>query len=202
MPTTADPQAVPLNVWLADHDAPTAAALRHRLIRRLVETYSPTGGAVVELVSGDGGVRAAAGAAGRRVICPRRAPTCAGGRHSPSRNAPAVSADLAMALPPASHLRPPRPHPLSSSAAAVLCRRAATLLRPGGFLVLGTLGRNPRSGRDPISGAVVGASDAGLGYYQHLVVLLDAGLDPAGTEAGRPRRQGHADLVVFARTAR
>lgn len=199
MPTTADPRSVPLNIWMADLAA-TAAGIRRQLACRLVETYSPPGGVVVDLSPGRREVLAAAASAGRGAVALRQPPGCAGRPRTPALDAMQASADLAVALPPASHLRPPRPHPLSGAAAAILARRSAPLLRPGGYLVVGTLGPASGARRDPISCAVAAATQTGLSYYQHLVVLLDDELDQEPPSKNRSRRLAHADLLVFTRT--
>jgi len=67
--------------------------------------------------------------------------------------------------------------------------------------VVGTLGWAPGARRDPASGAVSAASDAGLACYPHLVVLLTTELDTEGTGPGS-RRLAHADLPLFIRRER
>lgn len=203
MPTTADPRSVPLNIWPAD-PAANATGVRRQLAALLVETYSPPAGAVLDLCPGRGEVLAAATSAGRGAVALRQPPGCAGRPRTPALDAIAGTADLVVALPPASHLRPARPHPISPTAAKIMARRAAPLLRPGGYLVLGTLGHTREEARDPVTCAVAGATGAGLAYYQHLVVLLDVDLDREPATAALEDRRGrlaHADLVVFTRTA-
>lgn len=195
MPTT-DPKAVPLNVWVPE-PAPTGTALRRHLAARLVETYSAPASVVIDLCPERGEVLAAAASAARGVVALRQPPGCAGRPRPPALEALAGAAALAVALPPASHLVPPRPHPVSATAAKVLCRRAAPLLAVGGYLVIGTLGRGAGSRPDPISAAVGAAAEAGLDYHQHLVVLLDSERDPAPSATGSGRRLAHADLLVF-----
>lgn len=199
MPTTADPRSVPLNIWVAD-PAATATGVRRQLASRLVETYSSPRGVIVDLSPGRGEVLAAASSAGRGAVALRQPPGCAGRPRTPALDAMQETAELAIALPPASHLRPPRPHPLSGAAAAILARRAEPLLRPGGYLVVGTLGRASGARRDPVSCAVAAATQAGLSYYQHLVILLEHELDRETPPKNRRGRQAHADLLVFTRT--
>lgn len=207
MPTNANPRSlkdrpVPLNIWPADPVA-NATGVRRQLAARIVETYSPPAGTVIDLCPGRGEVLAAATSAGRGAVALRQPPGCAGRPRTPALDAIAAAADLVVALPPASHLRPARPHPISPTAAKITARRAAPLLRPGGYLVLGTLGR-PGGGRDPITCAVAAALETGLAYYQHLVVLLDVGLDrqpPPTPSEDRRCPLAHADLLVFTRTA-
>lgn len=202
MPTTADPRSindksVPLNIWPAD-PAANATGVRRRLAARLIETYSPPAGTVIDLRPGRGEVLAAATSAGRGAVAVRQPPGCAGRPHTPALDAIAATADLVVALPPASHLRPARPHPLSLNAARITAGRAAPLLRPGGYLVVGTLGR-PGGGRDPVTCAVAATTEAGLAYYQHLIVLLN--IDLERPQSDRRPRLAHADLLVFTRTA-
>jgi hypothetical protein len=196
MPTTADPRTVPLNIWVADQAA-TASGVRRQLAGRLVETYTAPGATVIDLSPGRGEVLAAAASAKRGAVALRQPPGCAGRPRTPALDAIAGSAELAFALPPASHLRPARPHPLSATAATILAQRAVPLLRPGGYLAVGTLGRAPGTRRDPVAAAVTAASQAGLSYYQHLVVLLDTDLDPEGSPQSRRPRLAHVDLLVF-----
>lgn len=208
MPTTTDPRSikdksVPLNIWPADPVA-NSTGVRCQLAAQLIETYSPPAGTVIDLCPGRGEVLAAATSSGRGAIALRQPPGCAGRPHTPALDAIAAAADLIVALPPASHLRPPRPHPISPAAAKIVARRAAPLLRPGGYLVVGTLGRPGGDGRDPVTCAVAAATDAGLAYYQHLVVLLEVDLDlepPTAAPEDRRGRLAHADLLVFTRTA-
>ena len=201
MPITAQPEAVPLNIWVAEQ-APTASGVRRGLAARIIEAYSSPGGVVLDFSPGRGEVLAAAASTGRGAVALRHPPGCAGRPRVPELDALHDSAELAVALPPASHLSPPRSHPLSAAAAAIVCRRAAPLLRPGGYLVVGTLGRAAGGRRDPVTGAVAAATGAGLRYYQHLVALLDADLVSGGVPAGGRRRLAHADLLVFTRSAR
>ena len=203
MPTTTHREGVPLNIWLPDpaNNPSSGSAVRRQVADRLVETYSPPDGVVLDLFPGRGEVLAAAATAGRGAVCLRVPPSCAGRAKTPALDAVESVADLAVAIPPATHLQPPRAHPMSTVAAGVLSRLAAPILRPGGFLVLGTLGRTPGGRRDPASGAVSAVAAAGLAYYQHLVVLLSTELDSEGTSSGM-RQLAHVDLLVFVRSER
>lgn len=203
-PKSIDDRSVPLNIWLAD-PATNATGVRRQLAARVVETYSPPAGTVIDLCPAQGEVLAAATSAGRGAVALRQPPGGAGHPRTKVLNAIAETADLVIALPPASHLRPARPHPISPAAAKITARRAAPLLRPGGYLVLGTLGRPGGGGRDPVTCAVAAATEAGLAYYQHLVVLLDIDLDGqpcSAPEEARCRELAHADLLVFSRAGR
>src|SRR5439155_20974167 len=130
---------------------PGGSALRRTLAARLVETYSSPGAVIADLVTGRGETIAAAAAAGRKAVAlhSRRGD----GPRRPKVKAVADAIDLAIALPPACCLWPPRAHPLSAATARILTRRTAPLLRPGAFLVLSSLGREHGS-EDPVTGTV------------------------------------------------
>lgn len=201
MPKPIHPEGVPLDVWLCSQDAaPTGHALRAHLARRLIDAYSPPEGFVADLAPGRGEGTAAAIGAGRRCV-PRVLALGRAGRGSAAPRAViAVVADLVLALPPASHLAPLRPHTPCRPPAEATARRAAALLRPGGFLVLGTLGGSQAG--DPVTAAVEAASEAGLAYFQHVVAVIPSDLDGTDDDAaGAERRLAHVDLVVFKRPA-
>lgn len=186
--TNTHPEGVPLNIWPVAAQA-GGSSIRRRLAAEAVEAYSPSRGLVVDLYPGRGEGLAAAAAAGRASVALPRA--CASdGRRRPAVVAELVgTADLVLALPGPDRLHPPRPHPLSPVAARVLAAQAAGLLRPGGFLVLGSVPA-PGTGRDPVSEAVEAATAEGFSYFQHVVALLcDADDQPCG----------HVDVLVFAR---
>jgi hypothetical protein len=206
MPNTTHSDRVPLNIWLPEEArTPTSgSAVRRHIADRLIETYSPPGGVVVDLCPGRGEVLAAASNAGRGAVVLQLPPGCARRPEPPTLDAVAGTADLAVALPFASDLWPPRAHPLSAVAAGVLSRRAAPLLRPGGVLVLATLGRTAATRRDPASGTVAAGGQAGLACYQHVVALL---VHELAAHCGAPesrcrRRLAHADLLVFMKEER
>ena len=201
MSTTTRSDAVPLNIWLPDEaETPTSGSdVRRHIADRVIETYSPPGGVIVDLAPGRGEVLAAAAKAGRAAVVLHLPPGCARRPEPPPLDAVKGTADLAIVVPPASHLRPPRAHPLSATAAGVASRQAAPLLRTGGFLVLGSLGCTAAARLDPVSNAVSAAGQAGLAYYQHVVALLVHELDasPGATGSRGRRRLAHADLLVF-----
>ena len=187
------PEGVPLDVWLPDRQSsPDGASLRFHMAARLIDAYSPPAGVVVDLLASDVDVLNAALERGRSGVLGSLAYAC----RRPAVGSLTAKADLAVSLPPASHLAPPRHYSVPAPMAASLCRRAASLLRPGGFLVLASVGRG--SGElDAPTQAVVAATDAGLAYFQHVVMLLDARAPEAVGE--NERSHVHADLMVFTR---
>lgn len=226
MPHPTHPEGVPLDVWLFNQDeAPSGAVIRRHLAARLVVTYSPADGVVVDIAPEGAEVLAAATEAGRRAVV---APTTGSRRRRPSSlDAVTGTADLAIVLPPASCLAPLRPHSLPAQEVGVLCRRVAPCLRSGGVWVVGSLGGAATGDHDQLADAVNAAASAGLAYFQHVVAvmafdLLTAGASPAGLPAeattrsrtdrpspatGNPhpatgtggRCLSHVDLLVFTR---
>ncbi|HSH58152.1 MAG TPA: hypothetical protein VK988_00635 [Acidimicrobiales bacterium] len=172
--------------------------MRRRMAADAVNAYAPVGGVVVDFLPGRGEVGAAARAAGRRAITLPAVSACEGRRHLAALSREEGSADLALALPSAMALATTRARPLSSLAGRVLAGQAATLLRQGGYLIVGSLGPK-RSGADPITGAVAAITAQGFVYFQHVVVLLrsDRKDNQAGVADGRA--VSHADLLVFER---
>ncbi|HSH59784.1 MAG TPA: hypothetical protein VK988_09135, partial [Acidimicrobiales bacterium] len=223
MPNPAHPEGVPLDVWLFNHDTATSPpSVRRQLATRLIEVYSPPGGVVVDLAPACGEVLAAATEAGRSTIVASTASVCESRRRPAVLDSVQGSADLVVVLPPAGRLAPPRAHNLSATALSVVCRRAAPLLRPGGFLVIGVVGGAPATHLDPLAAAVNGVASEGLAYFQHVVAVIPSCLGAAGrSPADRPflevtrmtpqasaessaagdgsRRLAHVDLVVLGR---
>ncbi|PLS74890.1 MAG: hypothetical protein CYG61_10250 [Actinobacteria bacterium] len=227
MPHPTHPEGVPLDVWLFNQDeAPSGAVIRRHLAARLVVTYSPAGGVVVDLAPEGTEVVAAATEAGRCVVV---APiTGSRGRRPVSPDAVTGTADLAIVLPPASCLAPLQPHSLPADEVGVLCRRAVPRLRSGGVLVVGSLGGTADGDRDPLAEAVNAAASAGLAYFQHVVAVMAFDLHTDGatpadrraeattrsrrarpspatasphpaTGTGSGRGLSHVDLLVFTR---
>lgn len=188
MPHPTHPEGVPLDVWLFSRDEPpTGAVIRRHLAARLVVTYSRAGGVVVDLAPEGGEVLAVATEAGRRVVV---APaTGSRGRRPVSPDGVTGTADLAIVLPPASHLAPLRPHSLPAEEVGVLCRRAAPCLRSGGVVVVGSLGGTAAGDRDPLAEAVNAAASAGLAYFQHVVAVMASDLHTAGARLAGPPAQ-------------
>lgn len=154
MPTTAQPEGVPFNIWLADLVS-NGSDVRCQLATRLIENYTPPAGLIADVSPGRGETLAAATTAGRRTVM-LRAPGRDGPVGRPDRGWTIWQEgfDLAVVVPPACRLAPPRPHPLSALTAGVFARRAASLLQPGGLLALGSLGHRPAD-TDPATAAVV-----------------------------------------------
>lgn len=183
MPNTTQPEGVPLDVWLFTHEAPaTNADLRRRMAARLIDSYSSPGGVVVDLDPGRGEVLAAATEAGRSAAVMLGHSLCEGRAGPAVLEALQASAELVVVLPPACRLAPPRPHSLSATAVAVLCRRSAALLRPGGFLVLGVVASRCSRNRDPLGEAVHVGAPVGLSYFQQLVAVVASGSDADGAQ--------------------
>ena len=170
---------VPLNVWLVGgrHAEP---ASRLDVSMAVIDAYTDPGDVVVDLVGADGEILGAITSAGRSVV----APTEASGR---LRAHDDLVADLVLAVPIGVHRPPPW--------CRVLNATARELLGVGGLFV--TLPFPTGRGADPVSATVASAAEAGLDYFQHVVVL-----DPRAT----PRRSGdvsvdgrHVDLLAFRR---
>ncbi|HVE46672.1 MAG TPA: hypothetical protein VNA57_07995 [Acidimicrobiales bacterium] len=203
-------EGVPLNVWLFNQDPPpTGAQLRRLLADRLIETYCPPSGVVVDLDPDGGEVLAAAASAGRSTAAVPPICACPAQRHQRTLEGLRASADLVVVLPRASRLVPPRPHALSPVTLSQLCRRSTALLRPGGFLVLGVVESAPAGAGHPLADAVHAAAPEGLAYFQHLVAvaatdLVDSTPASAIRGCGGPLRGGdrtaaHIDLLVLSR---
>ena len=215
MPTVTESEGVPLDVWLFDKPTPTTAlALRRQVAARLIDSYSPPGGVVVDLAPGAGEALAAATAAGRSAVAISSPPELGCRRRPAALDELRGMADLVLVLPPATRLAPLQPHAVSGAAMSALCRRAAPLLGAGGVLVLGAL-PGPHNGNvDPLAAAVDAGASVGLSYLQHVVVVI-ASADAAGEEppsgpvpsvgrvelagADDRRRVDHVDLVVLRR---
>lgn len=230
MSNPAHPEGVPLNIWLFNNEsAPVSpTGLRRHLAARLIDAYSPPGGVVVDLAPGRGEVLAAAVEAGRSAVVSTTAALCKGRWKPAALDSATDSADVVVALPPAKHLAPLRPHSVSSFALEILLRRAAPLLRPGGFMVVGFVGGAAVAHRDRLAVAVNAAASEGLSYFQHIVAVLASCADgtpdpatppplpdlmrmastgpsphtspPSGTAGAR--RQAHIDLLVLRRRER
>lgn len=186
MSSPAHPEGVPLNIWLLDKDtAMSPAAIRRDLAARLIETYCPPAGVVVDLAPGRGEVLAAAVEAGRSAVVSSPAALCKGRRKPAALDAASDSADVVAVLPAAKHLAPLRPHSLSGAALEIILRRAAALLRPGGFMVLGFVGA-AMADRDRLAVTVNAAASEGLSYFQHVVAVLAPCLDDAPERATPP----------------
>lgn len=203
-------EGVPLNVWLFNQDPPpTGAQLRRLLADRLIETYCPPSGVVVDVDPDGGEVLAAAASAGRSTAAVPSICACPARRHQRTLEGLRASADLVVVLPRASRLVPPRPHGLSPLALSQLCRRSTAMLRTGGFLVIGVVEGAPAGAGHPLADAVHAAAPEGLSYFQHLVAAVATDLveNTAASATsgfrGPPRSGGrtvaHIDLLVLAR---
>ena len=194
----ADPhnhEGVPLNVWILESATATdGSSLRRCVAERLIETYSPPAGVVVDLVAAGVVVLDAAIGRGRSAVLGLRPYACA----RPATESLSDTADLVVCLPPANHLEPPRDFAMPAVMVESVCRRAAVMLRPGGFFVLASVGRGTGA-LDPATRAVTATSAVGLDYFQHVVVLL--GWPAVERAAAVERRIAHADLVVARRPA-
>jgi hypothetical protein len=203
MARDTNPEGVPLTVWLvtpAGDDPNHGAARRRRLAALVLDAYCPPGGVTADFAPGRGEVLAAATATGRSAIALLPSPLCQG-RPPASLRDLRDRADLAVALPPESHLGPLRPHPLSSAAVDALARRAELVLRPGGMFVVGTVAA--ASSRDVVAESIEAATCRGLGYFQHVVAFVApevTAADAAPTD--EDRRVGHVDLLAFVRGSR
>lgn len=172
---------VPLSVWLfgGRHAEP---ASRLDVSMAVIEAYTDPGDVVIDLLGTDGEVLAAATSSGRSVVVPTKA-----GTHLDAFDGMSAVADLVLAI------------PIGIGVGRRPCRAvhatAARLLRPGGLFVTRPLGSRPSG--DPVSTTVASAAEAGLDYFQHVVVL--------NPSAG-PSRSGHVsvngnhiDLLTFRR---
>lgn len=189
-------EGVPLNIWPLAATRQGCSILRRELAARAVETYAPPGGIVVDLNAGEGEGLAAAVLSGRNAVVLPDASEAEGRRRSAALRSLAGTVDLVMALPAASHLDPPRPWSTSAVAARAVADQASTLLRPGGFLVLGIVGRDDH---DDVAATAAAVSEAGLAYFQHLVAILPDHAPERCGPGGRRRSTEHADVLVFAR---
>lgn len=192
MPDT-HPEGVPLNIWPCPPGG--GSRIRQETAARAIAAYAPAGGTVVDLHPGGGECLAAAASSGRNAVVLPMASLHEGRWRCAAVRGLAGAADVVLALPPATRLAPPRACGSSSLAAAALAEQAAVLLRPGGFFVLGVVGRE---GRDDVAEAVATVTAGCFSYFQHVVALL-ASPEPCGEGDGR--RLSHADLLVFERRA-
>ena len=198
MSHASEPEGVPLNVWLPPTQPNCGHVVRRQLAARVVDAYAPVGGLVIDLLPGRGEAIGAVRAAGRRATAMPGASGCDGRRRRAGLSRLEDSADLVLALPAAMAIGTGRSRPFSSLAGRVLAGRAANLLRPGGYLVLGTVGPD-ESGADPIADAVAAITAEGFIYFQHLVALLRSDLDDDRTSEVEGRAACHVDLLVFER---
>lgn len=196
MTDSTQPDRVPLNLWLCPGD--DGSASRHHLAVRAVETFSPRDGIVVDLVGRRGEVLAAAATTGRHALVLPAASPCQGRPRVSVLTHLRGTADLALALPAAISLRPPTRPTMSSRAAAVIAAQAATVLRPGGYLVVVTAPAGP--GSDPVSTAVAAVSACGFAYFQHVVAVVEPAT-PHDIAAGDGRVVAHLDVLAFCRRA-
>ena len=187
MPETDHP-SVPLNVWALT--GPPGTSVRRLLADRILDSFVPPSGVVVDATARGGDIVAGVLAGGRQVVVPppfRRLQ-----RRSRLPLARAATADALVALPPAIHLRPPRPWPVGRLGVGTLALKALAFVRPGGFLVVGSVSGADED-TDAVTATVDAATEAGLAYFQHVVALL---AELRGDESDA-RRVAHADVLVF-----
>ena len=194
MPDTTHPEGVPLNVWICPTG--TGSALRRHVAARLVDTYSSKGSVVADLAPGRGEVFAAIVAAGRSAMALRGARGRGRCRVSPLDEL-SETADLAIAIPPATSLGSTSA-PDFSPPAGVMAGRAARVLSSGGYLAMAVTSARRRS--DPVAASVAAVTAHDFVYFQHVVALVAIGAGTRRFENDR-RGVGHVDVVVFRRVA-
>lgn len=129
--------------------------------------------------------------------------------HTPLVDATPLGEDLGLDEPSIADLviaRHPHHGPTGPAhAARVLCAHAATLLRPGGVLAVVLDDPAPgRPWRDDSRAVLDAASDAGLGYLQHIVALRGEIRSSRLTRPRHPVRpagalhiRAHTDVLIF-----
>lgn len=180
--TRTHPADVPLAVWqlLPRGGGPETTTVRRALAAHVLDSYLPSGGAVLDLDPHGGDVGHAAlasGTASTVVAAPDEALAL---------GAFAGTFDLAVVLPPEGALKRGEAH-LPEAVAA----QAVDAIRPGGLAVLCVVGSTA------VGTAVCVAEAAGLRYIQHVVALLPDSLD--GQPASGDRRVAHVDVLVFSK---
>lgn len=163
---------VPLAVWRLGHPSPDASpSPRQQLAERIVHIYGRDNAVVTDIGHGTSG----------------------------ANEGSAASADLVVALPTDSFIVSMRSFAFPPDRCATLAQLASECLRPGGYLIVGSISG---PGVDPITSTVAAAARAGLPYFQHVVVLAAPVTSATPLTIGRcPRRPGHIDLLVFEKGA-
>ena len=184
MPSSRSTDRAPLAVWRLNHssiDNPHSA--RRQLAARILDVYGREATFVADAF-GD-----------VDDVCTERSEVVAFDLVRDDRACIATALDLVVALPDDRALDSLRPFAFPADARAALTRLASRRLRPGGFLVVGSIGG---TGVDPLASTIAAATDAGLSYFQHVVVLAASVTSATPLTIGRcPRRPGHIDLLVF-----
>jgi hypothetical protein len=184
MPSSPATDQVPLAAWRLNHsstDSPQSA--RRQLAARILDVYGREATFVADAF-GDAD-----------DLCTERSDLVAFDLVRDDQDCIANALDLVVALPGDRVLDALQPFAFPADTRAALTRLASRRLRPGGFLVVGSIGG---AGVHPLASTIAVATDAGLSYFQHVVVLAASVASPTPLTVGRCRRRpGHIDLLVF-----
>ncbi|MDQ1439253.1 MAG: hypothetical protein QOK43_2882 [Acidimicrobiaceae bacterium] len=177
---------VPLALWQLAPEGATEdqACGRSGLAQHIVDSYSAPGDVVLDLAPTGSDVALAAVRARRTPVVVVTTPGLGGAWPEAGLEGFDGHVALGVVLPPEPCFRTGRAFAPPRDAFVATVKQAAALLRPGGHLVVGFLGRGEALGT-----AVDLAAAGGLHYVQHVVALL-----ADGGERGPVR---HADVLVF-----
>jgi hypothetical protein len=188
MPSSPTPDRVPLAVWrLSTPSTDSPHSTRLQLAARILDVYGREAAFIADAF-GDA-----------EDFCSNRPNVVAFDLVRDDRKCTTGALDLVVALPNAAALDSMRAFAFAADAYAGLIRLASSQLRPGGFLIVGSIGG---ASVDPLTSTIAAATNAGLLYFQHVIVLAASVTSATPLTIGRcPRRPGHIDLLVFEKEA-